>query len=206
MDLFSAVSARRAVKHFVPNTVMPEEDFERLMQAVVLSPTSYNIQHWRFVRVGDAALRTQLQEAAWGQAQVTAASELIILCADTQAWQDRPERYWADAPKQVSDMLLGMLDNFYAGREQVQRDEAMRSCGIAAQTLMLAAKAMGYDSCPMVGFDEKRVAELIQLPDDHVIGLMIVVGQAAEPAKGRGGQLPLSDVLLENGFSMGPAV
>lgn len=200
MDLFTAISTRRAVKHYEPDVVMPEADFKQLMDAVILSPTSYNIQHWRFVRVTDKAVRLRMREAAWDQEQVSAASELIILCADTQAWQDRPERYWADAPEQVRDMLLGMLKNFYEGRDQVQRDEAMRSCGIAAQTLMLAAKGMGYDSCPMIGFDEKQVAELIRLPQGHVIGMMIVIGKAAEPAKGRAGQLPLGDVLRENAF------
>jgi nitroreductase len=200
MDLFTAISTRRAVKHYEPDVVMPEADFRQLMDAVILSPTSYNIQHWRFVRVTDKAVRLRMREAAWDQEQVSAASELIILCADTQAWQDRPERYWADAPEQVRDMLLGMLKNFYDGRDQVQRDEAMRSSGIAAQTLMLAAKGMGYDSCPMVGFDEKQVAELIRLPQGHVIGMMIVIGKAAEPAKARAGQLPLDDVLLENAF------
>ena len=200
MDLFTAIKTRRAVKHFVEGAVMPEHDFKLLMDTVLLSPTSYNIQHWRFVRVTDSAKRKQLQEAAWGQEQVSAASELIILCADTQAWQDRPERYWADAPESVRDMLVGMLKDFYAGRGQVQRDEAMRSCGIAAQTLMLTAQAMGYDSCPMVGFDDKQVAELIQLPEGHVIGMMITIGKAAEPAKGRGGQLPLEEVLMVNRF------
>ena len=200
MDLFTAISTRRAVKHYEPDVVMPEADFKQLMDAVILSPTSYNIQHWRFVRVTDKVVRLRMREAAWDQEQVSAASELIILCADTQAWQDRPERYWADAPEQVRDMLLGMLKNFYEGRDQVQRDEAMRSCGIAAQTLMLAAKGMGYDSCPMIGFDEKQVAELIRLPQGHVIGMMIVIGKAAEPAKGRAGQLPLGDVLRENAF------
>ena len=50
------------------------------------------------------------------------------------------------------------IDQYYRGKDQVQRDEAMRSCGIAAQTLMLAAKSMGYDSCPMDGFDFDEVA------------------------------------------------
>jgi nitroreductase len=48
----------------------------------------------------------------------------------------------------------------------------MRSCGIAGQTIILAAKAMGYDTCPMIGFDPQKVAELIKLPDDHVIYLL----------------------------------
>ncbi|MGF1686049.1 nitroreductase family protein [Photobacterium japonica] len=200
MDLFTAIESRRAVKHYAPDATMSEDDFQQLMTAVLLSPTSYNIQHWRFVRVTDRQQREQIEVAAWGQEQITKASELIILCADTQAWQDRPERYWEEAPQAVQDMLVTMLTTFYDGRAQLQRDEAMRSCGMAAQTLMLAAKGLGYDSCPMIGFDSDRVAELINLPEDHVIGMIITVGKAAEPAKGRGGQLPLDAVLVENQF------
>jgi len=76
----------------------------------------------------------------------------------------------------------------------------MRSCGIAAQTLMLAAKAMGYDSNPMIGFDPQQVAELIHLPEDHVIAMMLVVGKAAQPARVRGGQLPLEEVMFVDRF------
>ena len=58
----------------------------------------------------------------------------------------------------------------------------MRSCGIAAQTLMLVAKAMGYGSCPMDGFDFDTVAELINLPEDHVITMFVVIGKATQEA------------------------
>ena len=58
---------------------------------------------------------------------------------------------------------------FHEGREWLQRDEAQRSIGMAMQTLMLAAKAIGYDSCPMIGFDIDKVAELINLPSDYVV-------------------------------------
>ncbi len=50
------------------------------------------------------------------------------------------------------------LIHFMPAKEQLQRDEAMRSAGIMLQTMMLSAKAMGYDSCPMVGFDFDKVA------------------------------------------------
>lgn len=85
---------------------------------------------------------------------------------------------------------------FYEGKKQLQRDEAMRSCGIAAQTLMLAAKSMGYDSNPLIGFDPEKVAELINLPEDHVISLMLVVGKQIKPAMLLGGQLPLGQSFL----------
>jgi len=110
---------------------------------------------------------------------MTDASHLIVLCADVQAWAKEPIRYWEDAPKEAQDFLVPAIGSFYDGREWQQRDEAMRSVGIAAQTIMLAAKAMGYDSCPMIGFDADAVGKLINLPDDHVVGMMIAVGKTA---------------------------
>ena len=65
---------------------------------------------------------------------------------------------------------------------------------------MLAAKSMGYDSCPMIGFDPEKVAELINLPEDHMVGMLVVVGKATKPAWPKPGQLPLSDVLIKNRF------
>jgi len=200
MDLFTAVETRRSVKHYDSSAQMSPGEFYRLIQATMLSPTSYNIQHWRFLRVTDPALRSALKGAAWGQQQVEDASELIILCADINAWQDRPERYWADAPKEAREVLVPMLTNFYHGKPQLQRDEAIRSCGLAAQTLMLAAKAQGYDTGAMVGFDPQSVAELINLPEGYLIGMMIVIGKARVTANGRGGQLPMDEVLFENSF------
>lgn len=91
-------------------------------------------------------LRQQIRVAAWDQPQVTDASLLIILCADMKAWEKDPARYWASAPKEVQEYMTQMIDQYYRDREQVQRDEAMRSAGIAAQTIMLAAKSMGYDT------------------------------------------------------------
>lgn len=201
MNIFQAIEQRRAVKHYQTKSKMTDRDFKALMSSVLLSPTSYNIQHWRFVRVTDITQREQLKEAAWGQAQVSDAAELFVLCADINAWNDRPERYVANSPKETQDMLLPMMYNFYNQKEWLQRDEAMRSCGIAAQTMMLAAKGLGYDSCPMVGFDHDKVAELIRLPEGHVIAMMIAIGRAEKAAYPRAGQLPLSEVLVDNQFS-----
>jgi nitroreductase len=123
------------------------------------------------------------------------------MTADLKAWKKAPERYWRDAPQEVADLLVNWMGPFYQGKDELQRDEAMRSCGLAGQTIMLAAKAMGYDSCPMIGFDPLQVAALIKLPDDHVIGFMIAVGKATKPAWPKPGQLPLEEVIVHNQFS-----
>jgi nitroreductase len=76
----------------------------------------------------------------------------------------------------------------------------MRSCGMAAMTLMLAAKEMGYDTCPMDGFDFDAVAKRLNLPDDHTPVMFVVVGKALKEAQPRGGQLPIHEVVIYNKF------
>jgi len=199
MDTLTAIEQRRSVKSYDPNHRMTDEEIRRLIGLAALSPTSINMQNWRFVVVRDPALRQQLRAAAWNQAQVTDASIWVVVCADLKAFGKSPERYWRTAPPEISRMMVQML-GMYEGREQMQRDEALRSCGLAAQTMMLAAKAMGYDTCPMAGFDPEAVGRLINLPPDHVIGLAVAVGKALQPARPRGGQLPLDDVLFFDRF------
>ena len=201
MKTEEAIRARRAVKHYDANHSMTPEEINELLSLAILSPTAFNIQNWRFVVVTDPELRKQIREVAWDQAQVTDASLFIVLCADMKSWEKQPERYWADAPEAVRDFMIPAIDNYYRGKEQVQRDEAMRSCGITAQTLMLAAKSMGYDSCPMDGFDFDKVAELIQLPSDHLIAMFVAIGKGTKEAWPRPGQLDLDEVVIKNSFA-----
>ncbi len=205
MDTIDAIYARRAVKHFDSQHDFTDEEVEQLLSAAIQSPSSFNIQNWRFVVVRDRELKHELRAAAFDQAQVTDASLVIILTADLLAWQKSPERYWKNAPPEVAEMLVGWMGPFYDGKPILQRDEAMRSCGIAGQTIMLAAKAMGYDSCPMIGFDQDQVAKLIQLPQDHVISFMIVVGKAIKQTWPKPGQLLLNEVVVHDRFPVSTA-
>lgn len=200
MNTLDAINARRAIKHYDPTHRMTEEEIKTLLTAALQSPTAFNIQHWRFVTVIDPEVRKQIRAVAWDQAQVTDSSLLIVLCADKDAWKKDAARYWKDAPQPVQDFLVPAIGQYYDGRDQVQRDECMRSCGLAGMTIMLAAKAMGYDSCPMDGFDFDAVAKIIKLPEDHVISFMIAVGKGTQPAWPKPGQLPYDEVVIQNTF------
>ena len=201
MDTVTAIESRRSVKQFDPDHRLTENEIESLISLAMLSPTAFNIQHWRFVLVRDPELRRQIREAAWNQAQITDASLLIIICADLKAWERQPERYWQNAPQVTRNYLLPAIHACYDGKPEVQRDEAMRSCGLAAQTLMLSAKAMGYDSCPMDGFDFDAVGKLINLPADHIISMIVAIGKALQPAAPRGGQLDITEVVINERFA-----
>jgi nitroreductase len=200
MDTFEAIRRRRSVKQYDPSFVMPPEHERQLLEAALLSPTSFNIQHWRFIIAKDPAVKKQLRAAAFNQAQVEEAQLTIVLCADLHAWNREPERYYREAPEKTRNYLVPMLQNIYRDKPEMMRDEAMRSVGIAAQTLMLGAKALGYDSGALVGFDPAKVAEIIRLPDDHVIGMILVIGKRARDAHPRSGQLPHDEVVFIDGF------
>jgi nitroreductase len=200
MNTFDAIRERRAVKQFDPHHQFTKQETEQLLDLAMQAPSSFNIQHWRLVNVTDKALRLKLREVAYDQAQVTDGSLLFVVTVDIKAWEKDPARYWVNAPKEAQDILVPWINPFYAGKEQLQRDEAMRSAGIMLQTMMLSAKAMGYDSCPMVGFDFDKVAELIYLPKDYAIAAMLVVGKGIKPAWPKPGFIPQSEMIVENHF------
>jgi nitroreductase len=200
MNTLEAIQSRRAIKHYDPAHRMTETEIRQLLEAAMQAPTAFNIQNWRFVTVLDPEVRKQIRAAAWDQAQVTDSSLLIVLCADQDAWKKEPARYWVNAPQAVQDFLVPAIGQFYEGRDQVQRDECMRSCGLAGMTLMLAAQSMGYDSCPMDGFDFDAVAKIIKLPEDHVISFMIAIGKGTQPAWPKPGQLPYDEVVIRDSF------
>ena len=200
MKVTEAIESRRSIKHYDTAHQLTQTEIDALMQLTMLAPTSFNIQNWRFVVVTDPVLRQQIRAVSWNQAQVEEASALIIFTADLKSWEKQPERYWKDAPKAVADYLVPAIGQFYANSEQLQRDEAMRSCGIAAMTFMLAAKDMGYDTCPMIGFDAEAVGKLINLPADHIPAMFVTVGKGIKDAWPRGGQLAMNEVVIQNTF------
>ena len=200
METFAAIAARRSVKKFDPDHVMTEDEITRLMETVILSPTSFNIQNWRFVLVTDPEVKKRLRQAGFDQAQFTDSSLVVVICGDRNAFQQDPQRYWANASDEVRAAIVPMITGAYGANETLRRDENLRSGGLAAQTLMLAAKDMGYDTCPMVGFHFEAFAGIINLPEDHDIVMAVTVGTPLEPARERGSQLPLAEVTFRNGF------
>jgi nitroreductase len=201
MQVDEAVRARRAIKWYDAAHQMSEQTFRTLMEHAILAPTAFNIQNWRFVRVTDPEQRKAIRAVAWDQAQVTDASELLVLCFDNKAWEHEPQRYWANAPQEVQDFLVPAIDVYYRDKPQVERDEGMRSCGLVGMTIMLMAEELGYQSCPMDGFDYEAVANIINLPESHTIAFMIAIGKGTRESWPKPGQLSLDEVMISNRFA-----
>ncbi len=201
MKTIEAIYNRRAIKHFDKEHQLTAEEESTLLNATIQAPTSFNIQQWRFVILRDQALRAKIRTIMGNdQPQITDASLLILFTADTKAWNKNPEQYFASAPEDIAGMLVDMMGAFYSGREELQRDEAQRSIGMAMQTLMLAAQDLGYQSCPMIGFDIAKVAETVNLPKDHVMGPMVAIGKGIVDPWPKTSQIPLQDLIVDNTF------
>ena len=201
MNTIEAIYKRRAVKAFDAAHKLSADEERTLLEATIQAPTSFNTQHWRMVIFRDPELRLKLRKQFGNdQAQITDASLLILFTADVKAWAKNPERYWVNAPDEVADLLVNWMGPFHEGREWLQRDEAQRSIGIAMQTLMLAAQDMGYQSCPMIGYEIEQVAELIKLPEDYVMGPMVAIGKGTKEPWPKPGQLSLDQLVVEDSF------
>ena len=114
MDTFEAIKSRRSIKSFKQHTISKDE-ISKLLEAAILSPTSYNIQNWRFVIVSEQTLKDKLCELSYGQRQVAEASLVIILCADLKAWNKDPERYWKILPKEPQNSIVNAIRRSYQG-------------------------------------------------------------------------------------------
>lgn len=201
LDTFQTIRERRSIKHYDPSHVMPVEDEQLLIDLALEAPSSFNVQHWRLVNVKNPEIRAQLRVAAFDQEQVTDASLLFVVCADVKAWEKEPERYWRNAPINVQNTLLPMMHAFYNGKEQLQRDEAIRSTSFLAQNMMLTAKAMGYDSCSLIGFDPDEVSRIIDLPSDHLVSILLTIGKGTVKPWPKPGHIDQSKLVLIDGFS-----
>ena len=202
MDTFQTIRERRSVKHYDPTHRLSPEEENLLIDLALESPSSFNAQHWRLVDVKDPAIRAKIRVAAFDQEQVTDASLLYVICADIKAWDKDPARYWEKAPANVRDVIVPMTRSFYEGREQLQRDEAIRSATFFAQTMLLASTAMGYDSCVLIGFDADEVAKIISLPEDHLISVLLVVGKGTKAPWPKPSAIPKSEFIFRDGFSV----
>ncbi len=203
MTVTEALQKRRAIKHYDPDFVIPTADIKDLFAKTLLTPSSFNLQHWRFAAVVDPAVKIRLCQAAWGQRHIREASMVVVLAGNLEAPADAAD-IWEHTPDQVREKLVPQIEGFYSENAQLKRDEAVRSVSLAAMSLMLAATEMGYATCPMIGFDPKAAAEIVRMPQNWIPVMMITVGRGIREPHPKLGQLRVEDVVFWNFFDGEP--
>jgi nitroreductase len=197
MEFSEVVQRRFSVKSYDPDKTISDAELKEFFDEVVLSPSSFNLQHWTFIAVKESAIKKQLKEAAWGQEQMEDCSVAVLVCGKLDAYQDAPEIY-KEAPGAIQEKVLPLIQNFYGDNHQLQRDEAIRSASLAAMTMMYGAVDRGWGACPMIGFDPEAVTKILKLTPNLIPVMFIVLGHQKNAPRPRSYRHPVADVVRLN--------
>lgn len=165
---------RYAVKKFDAGRKIPEATWKTLEETLVLAPSSYGLQPWKFFVIKDEAVRAKLRPASWNQSQITDASHLVVLARKSTLTPADVDRHVqrimavrsapAAALEDYKNMMLGSVNN-PSGLPGGSMDTYTRSqVYVALGFFLFAAAQLGIDACPMEGFDAAQYDEILGLP------------------------------------------
>ena len=197
---------RYATKKFDPTRTIPAEVWAVLEQALVLAPSSVGLQPWKFVVVTDPAVRTTLQPAAYGQAQIVDASHLVVICGKAPPTATDADRHVARTAevRGVPVEALAGFRKMVVGAAGKPPEEAAawaaRQAYLALGMFLTTAAMIGVDACPMEGFDPPKFDEILGLKAHGVAALALVAaGYRAADDKYAGVpkvRLPVGEVVV----------
>jgi nitroreductase len=206
LSLVEVMRSRRSVRQYDPQFVIPREDLEDILTLAALAPSSHNLQHWRFLVIDDPKGKEKLLPIAFNQKQIVEASAVIAVLGDTEGYRKFGQIYGSavQAGYMTEERANSIISQSYDLYANLPEDEAKRvvtiDASLAAMQLMLAAKAKGYDTVPMGGYDRQRFAEAFGIPQHYVPVMLVAIGKAAAPGRPTT-RLPLEEVVFWNSLS-----
>lgn len=171
-DLLAQLQWRYATKEFDPSATIPTALWTALEESLVLTPSSFGLQPWKFLVLTDPARKAPLLEHSWNQRQVVDCSHFVVFAAPTtvdnhsiQTWVECLAASRDVSPESLADYQQ-MMEGFLAQLDEAQRLAwAHRQIYIALGQLMTSAALLGVDACPMEGFTPAEYDRLLGLPE-----------------------------------------
>jgi nitroreductase len=181
---------RYAVKKFDPSRRISAEDWTVLEQALVLTPSSFGLQPWRFVVITNPETKSQLKTMSWGQSQIADASHLVVFATRQNLSVDDIDKFvarTAEVHGKPVENLAGfrkvMIGTLHGGTIDLNQWATLQVY-IALGQFMAAAAMMGIDTCPMEGIEPAKYDALLGLPDHgYATSVACVAGYRATDDK-----------------------
>jgi nitroreductase len=171
-QLLDSLNFRYATKRFDPARQIPDEEWDVLEQSLVLAPSSFGLQPWKFIVINDPELRGRLRQHSWNQSQITEASRLVVFTTRTDLTEPDVDRFMTRlAAVQGRDpSTLEGYRNIVVSFASAMNREARhawnaRQTYIALGQFMTAAAVLGIDTCPIEGFDPAGYDAELDLTD-----------------------------------------
>jgi len=191
MTLIDSLKWRYATKKFDPNKKVSDADLATIKEAIQLTATSYGLQLYKVLVIEDAETREKLKPAAWGQGQITDASQLFVFCAYTSVTPEMIDEYLqlksdtqgmkVEDLKGYGDFMKGALGKL---SPEMQQAWNAKQVYIALGNLLAACGELKVDACPMEGFDPAQFDEILGLKEKGLTAsVLATVGYRSDEDK-----------------------
>ena len=188
VSLANLMLERRSIRQYDPTVTISAAELRTIINSATRAPSSQNMQPWHFVIVSSAGGKEQIKPAMlYNQTQAETASAMIFIFGDL------------DPAQRVEQIMQGPVDNGTMSAENrarrveqissyyqqaaltTLRETALLDAGLVAMNLMISARAHGYETCAIGGFDKEQIGEILGLdPQRYFPILALSIGQAAE--------------------------
>ena len=190
-QIIEALNWRYATKLFNPEKKLSEKDRETLMEAVRLAPSSFGLQPWKILVISNPEVREKLKAAAWGQPQLTDASEIFVFAYKKDMSAEHIEAYIKNVAETRGQDVKDLegLKQMISGTVLAKGDDIVkvwnsRQVYIALGILLQTAALLKVDACPMEGFDNEQFDEILGLKEKGYASIAIAaVGYRSENDK-----------------------
>lgn len=199
-SLSTVIRERHSVRKYDPNYKISRNELSEMISEATLAPSSSNLQPWKFIVIQDTDLKKELRMIANNQEQVETSSAVIAVLGDKEMYKNAANvgRSAYDAglidEETMARMIEGSIKLYSSAPEEKRAQIATYDAGLVSMQLMLIAKARGYDTVPMGGFDKQKFIDRFEVSDRYFPIVLIALGKAAAPGR-QTTRLPLNEVV-----------
>lgn len=200
-DFNEVLNSRKSVKVFDENYKIPREEMDEIITKATKASSSVNMQPWRIAVVESDEMKEKVKESfGFNSRQLTTSSAMLIIFGDLQNYE-KAEQIYGDAVEQqlmtedIKAQLLDWILPYYKNlSREGMKDIVNIDSSLMAMQLMLTAKAHGYDTNLIGGFDKENIADIIGYDSDRYLPVLaIAIGKKAQDAHDSV-RLPIDDV------------
>ncbi|MFD0770854.1 nitroreductase family protein [Bacillus sp. CGMCC 1.60114] len=181
-DFFTVLYDRTSNRAFNPEKKISKEELFDILKAAGQAPSAWNLQHWKFLVFQGEDVQRRLHPIAYNQQQILDASAVVAILGDLEAYKNVDAVYsplveQGLMQEEAKNRLAQNIEGAYQ-REQYPRDAAFSNASLAAMQLMLAAKATGWDTCAIGGFNPQALMEEFNVSSRYLPIMLITIGES----------------------------
>lgn len=187
-DFNEIVYGRRSIKVYDPTVKISREEMSGIIAQASKAPSSINMQPWRFVIIDSEEGKEKVVPLSkFNKEKVSSSSAVIAVFADMKNF-DYAEEIYSKAvelgymPQEVKDYQLGAFKPVYERMtDEDMKDTIMLDAGLVSMQLMLVARAYGYDTNPIGGYEKDQIAEALDMDKERYLPVMLItIGKALD--------------------------